>query len=57
MERCTSGLPPRPYPAGWLCDQCCPSARAGTPHPDEILARAKAIRAAALLAGSEVEAA
>ena len=45
MEKCTSGLPPRPYPEGWRCRQCDPSARAGTPHPDEVLARAKARRA------------
>jgi hypothetical protein len=45
MEKCTSGLPPRPFPEGWRCPRCTPSARAGVPEPDELLAIAKERRA------------
>ncbi len=55
MRKCVSGLPPRPYPSGWFCARCSPSARAGVPEPDELLKIAKerrALEAAAL--GAEV---
>lgn len=36
----------RPYPCGWRCARCSPSALAGVPDPDEMLRRHRAVLAA-----------
>ena len=52
LSYCTSGLPARLYPAGYLCERCCPSAVAGTPHPDETAAISRKNWAASVAAAS-----
>lgn len=52
LSYCTSGLPARLYPAGYLCERCCPSAVAGTPHPDETAAISRANWAASVAAST-----
>jgi hypothetical protein len=51
MAACASTDNVRPYPAGWRCSACTPSALAGVPEPDELLARHR--QALARLAGTD----
>jgi hypothetical protein len=46
MTACASTDNVRPYPNGWRCKSCSPSAMAGVPEPDELLARHRAALAA-----------
>jgi len=42
MTACASTDTVRPFPCGWRCRACTPSALAGVPEPDELLRRHRA---------------
>jgi len=52
LEYCDSRLPGRPYPCGFRCARCSPSAQAGEVHPDEVAALSRRMWAASVAAAT-----